>query len=174
VHRTVPTPRGGRLVKCLAIASVVVMLVGVFVAPAAAGRPEKSPDTFTDVSQVAGVCAFPVDVTYTVTAMNTYFFDANGAMTRWQIHATEQDTFSANGKTLAGLPYTYNVQVLYDRNGEVEHWYASGVASRVPLPDGHVFLSAGRVDFINHGDWVLSPDKGNPGDVAAFCAALAP
>ena len=70
------------------------MVAGVFVVPVAAGKPEKLPDTFTDVAQVAGVCAFPIDVTYSVTAFNTYFYDNSGAMTRWQIHATEQDYFS--------------------------------------------------------------------------------
>jgi len=47
--------------------------------------------------------------------------------------------------------------------------------SRVPLPDGSVFFSAGRADFTVHPGvtFLISPDMGNPGNIAAFCAALA-
>jgi hypothetical protein len=53
---------------------------------------------------------------------------------------------------------------------------ATGLAERIPLPDGSLFVSAGWVDFADHPgvDFLLSPDRGNPGNVAGFCAALSP
>jgi len=58
----------------------------------------------------------------------------------------------------------------------VTHTFASGLVEKVPLPDGSLFVSVGRVDFVAHPgvEFILSPDKGNPGNVAGFCAALAP
>ena len=60
-------------------------------------------------------------------------------------------------------------------DGEVTHVYASGLVERVPLPDGTVFLSAGRLDFAAHpgSEFRIVPDVGRSGNVAAFCAALA-
>jgi len=51
-----------------------------------------------------------------------------------------------------------------------------GAAEKIWLPDGSLFVSAGWIDFVDHPDatFVLSPDRGNPGNVAGFCAALAP
>jgi hypothetical protein len=71
------------------------------------------------------------------------------AVTRIKDHVVEQDVFSANDETLTGLPFTFNIQVLFE-DGEVTHVYASGLVERVPLPDGTVFLSAGRLDFAAH------------------------
>jgi hypothetical protein len=50
------------------------------------------------------------------------------------------------------------------------------VTSRVPLPGGTVFLTAGRADFALHPgvDFLIQPDRGAQGDVAGFCAALSP
>jgi hypothetical protein len=75
------------------------------------------------------------------------------------------------------LPYTVNEEVLFDSSGNVTHVYAEGVVERVLLPNGSLFLTAGRTDFINHpGEgFVVVPDVGTPGgDVAGFCAALSP
>ena len=103
-------------------------------------------------------------------------FDQNGALTRIYIHATEQDTFTANGKTLVGLPYTTNTQLLFDSNGNLIHQYSEGNIEKIPLPDGTLFISAGRLDFEDHpnADFLLSPDKGNQGNLAALIAALSP
>ena len=67
-----------------------------------------------------------------------------GRWQRIQIHVVEQDVFTANGQTLTGLPFTFNIRVLFE-DGEVTHVYASGLVERVPLPDGTVFLSPGRL-----------------------------
>ena len=110
----------------------------------------------------------------TFVGTETTFYDQSGEVTRLQIHVVEQDVFSANGETLTGLPFTFNLQVLFE-DGEVTHVYASGVVERVPLPDGTVFLSAGRLDFAAHpgAEFRIVPDVGRSGDVTAFCAALA-
>jgi hypothetical protein len=88
----------------------------------------------------------------------------------------EQDVFSANGKTLVGLPYNFKTALVFDRTtGELTHIYARGVASRVRLPGGDLFLTAGRIDFINHPEpFVLQPDVGAQGNIGGFCAALSP
>ena len=49
----------------------------------------------------------------------------------------------------------------------------TGGLARVPLPDGTVFKSAGRVDLTQPGiDVFIVPDTGRPLDLAPFCAAL--
>ncbi len=123
---------------------------------------------------VEDICDFPVTITATLVRTETTFYDESGEVTRIQIHVVEKDVFTANGETLTGLPYTFNIQVLFE-DGEVTHVYASGVGERVPLPDGTVFLSAGRLDFAAHpeAEFRIVPDVGRSGDVAAFCAALA-
>ena len=104
------------------------------------------------------------------------FLDESGNVTRIFVHATEQDIFSANGKSLTGIPYTYNVEVLFDSSGNVTHVYASGLVSKVVLPDGTLFVAAGRINVTAHpgAEFLLSPDVGTAGNVEGFCAALAP
>jgi hypothetical protein len=45
----------------------------------------------------------------------------------------------------------------------------------VPLPDGGLFISAGRVDIAARGfpTFVLTPDAGGTVNLDKFCAALA-
>jgi len=123
---------------------------------------------------VEDICSFPVTITATVVGTETTFYDQSGAVTTIHIHVVEQDTFTANGETFTGLPYTFNIDVLFE-DGEVTHVFASGIVERVPLPDGSVFLSAGRLDFAAHpgSDFRIVPDVGRSGNVATFCAALA-
>jgi hypothetical protein len=166
-----------RLGRQVAVLAMVALSAAVFVSAAAGAEPTKfdlPPDTFT--STVTGVCAFPVSVSYTVSGTETDFVDQSGALTMIHLHVVEQDVFSANGKTLTGLPYTFNIDVLFDSSGNLTHVYASGVVSRVPLPDGTVFFTAGRNDFVLHPgvDVLIQPDRGAQGDVAGFCAALSP
>jgi hypothetical protein len=147
---------------------------GILAQPAAAVEPTRVPIDDTDTFEVTDICDFPVTIAATLVGTETTFYDQSGEVTRIQIHVVEQDVFTANGETLTGLPYTFNLQVLFE-DGEVTHVYASGVVARVPLPDGTVFLSAGRLDFVAHpgAEFRIVPDVGRSGDVAAFCAALA-
>jgi len=159
-----------------AIAGVALAAVGS-AQPAAAAAPTREPINISATVVLTGFCAFPVNIAATVTGSQTVFTDQNGNTTRTELHAVEQDVFTANGKTLVGLPYTYNVHTLFDpQTGAVTHAYATGLVSRVPLPGGDLFLTAGRLDFAAHPEatFFLQPDVGAQGNVAGFCAALAP
>jgi hypothetical protein len=91
------------------------------------------------------------------------------------VHLVQQDTFSANGHTLTGLSYTIEVTTRFDADGNLVSDTAQGIVEKVPLPDGQMFVSAGRVNLqVDHGDIILVPDVGSSPDVDAFCAALAP
>ncbi len=160
----------------IAVTTAVLGVVG-FAQPAAAVAPTREDFTDSAVAVLPDVCAFTVTVESSVTGTRTSFVDQDGNVTRIEIHTVEQDVFTANDKRLVGLPYTFNIAVLFDPGTEdPAHVFATGVASRVPLPDGDFFLSAGRIDFIAHPDepFVLQPDVGAQGNLEGFCAALAP
>jgi hypothetical protein len=163
--------------RLLFILAAAVLGAAALAQSAAAVEPIRENFTFTDTAVLTNVCSFPVTVEFTNTGTQTLFFDQNGNLTMIQIHNVEQDVFTANGNTLVGLPYTFNLQVFFDpESGEVTHVYASGLVSRVPLPGGDFFLTAGRVDFVDHpGEtFLVQPDVGAQGNLAGFCAALSP
>jgi len=152
-----------------------LVAAGVFAASAGATQPVITHFTDTDVpGTLSGVCSFDVSISSDFRGTEIDYFDKNGALTRVYVHIVEQDTFSANGKEITGEPFTFNIEVLFDADGNVTHAFASGLVERIVLPDGTFFLSAGRLDFIAHPgvSFLISPDVGNPGNVAAFCAAL--
>jgi hypothetical protein len=160
-------------------ALTVVALCALLALPgsALAVKPTKMEFSYSEVTSVlTGVCAFDINVVSTVNGTQTDFVNESGVLTRRQFHVVEQDTFTANGKTLEGLPFTFNVEVLFDSSGNETHNYASGLVERIVLPNGDLFLSAGRIDFATHPvpGFVLTPDMGVSGDLAGFCAALAP
>ena len=161
-----------RLLVLLSLLALSAM--GVLAQPAAAIEPTRVPIDGTDTSVLTDICSFPVTINATFVGTETTFYDQSGEVTRIQIPIVEQDVFSTDDQSLTGLPFTFNIQVLFE-DGEVTHVYASGLVERVPLPDGTVFLSAGRLDFEAHpgSDFRIVPDVGRSGDVAAFCAALA-
>jgi hypothetical protein len=146
-------------------ALVGVGVMAVFAPAAAAVPPVKSEISFSDTGVLDDVCAFPITVAATGTATEIDFFDDSGALTRSQLNVTEQTTFSANGKSLATVPFTYNLSEVF----------TNGVIARVPLPDGGLFISAGRVDIAARGfpQFVLTPDEGGTVNLDGFCAALA-
>ena len=120
------------------------------------------------------LCSF--DVSYAVSTINsneTRFFDAAGNQTMFQNHQAEQDTFSANGKTLVSQVYHVTFQGFFDENGDLT-LVGNGVFIRVPLPGGGVFIGAGRVNSFGNSSIVLSPDHGAFKNVDRFCAALSP
>jgi hypothetical protein len=160
----------------LVVTAAALGIIGL-AQPAAADPPTREDLDVTDTAVLTDICSFPITVDLRQTGRVTVFTDRNGNTTRVEVHAVEQDVFTANGKTLVGLPYTYNIHVLFDRDtGEVTHSYATGVVSRVQLPGGDLFLTAGRLDFIAHPDaaFLLQPDVGTQGNLQGFCAALAP
>jgi hypothetical protein len=159
----------------------VVFLVAagavIFALSAVADRPTRIPfEGLTFSSVITDVCAFPINIDSTISGTEIDYVDQSGALTRVFIHEVEQDTFTANGQTLVGTPFTFNIEELFDSNGNVTHIFASGLFETIPLPDGSLFISAGRADFTQHPGvaFLLSPDMGNPGNLAGFCAALSP
>jgi hypothetical protein len=159
-----------------AIAGAALAAVGL-AQPAAAAAPTRQDINLSGSAVLTGVCAFPVTITFTQTGSQTTFTDQNGNTTRLELHTVEQDVFTTNGKTLVGLPYTTNARVLIDpQTGDITNFYAAGLISRVRLPGGDLFLTAGRLDVTAHpgASFFLQPDVGAQGNVAGFCAALAP
>ena len=91
---------------------------GVLAHPAAATPPTRVPIDDTDQFEVTDICSFPVTIDATFVGTETTFYDQSGEVTRIQIHNVEQDVFTANGQTLTGLPFTFNLRVLFE-DGEV-------------------------------------------------------
>lgn len=163
--------------------------LGLATSTALAQKPVKSEFTWPNgPSAMEGICSFPVGVNGIMNVTQHEFYDQSGLLIRWDWHVVEQDTFyyvthyDENGtpifgeNKLVGIPFTFNIQFLFDSEGNLTHVYADGVTEKIWLPDGSLFISAGRVDFAAHAfpAFILSPDKGNPGNIAKFCAALAP
>jgi hypothetical protein len=173
-----PSTRRGRLLvrRLTIIILVAAVSTAIFALPAAAAAPTKTSFSGTMSGVATDVCPFPitVDSTFSLTEMD--FVDGSGALTRIYVHQLEQDTFTAHGKSLVGTEFTANYEMLFDSSGHTTHVYADGVVEKIRLPDGSLFISAGRLDFKAHpgAGYILSPDKGNPGNIAGFCAALAP
>jgi len=161
--------------------TLLVLLVGAVVlavlAPmAAADGPVVVHKTSSLTSVLTGTCAFPITVDSTMTETDRFFSDENGLLIRASAHVVEQDSFSANGKALVGEPYTFNLQAFFDSSGNITEEYADGIIESVPLPDGSVFQSAGRVDFGAQGfpSFTVLPDWGSARNLDGFCAALSP
>lgn len=122
---------------------------------------------------VPDFCAFPITITATATGHGRDFYDKDGNLFRGSFTIHEQDTFTANGKTLVGEPYAFHLENSYDSNGNYSSIVGTGITEKVRLPDGTLFVGAGW--YIRPGaGYYLTPDKGNSGNIAGFCAALAP
>jgi hypothetical protein len=121
-----------------------------------------------------GICSFPLEVTSSFRGTETDFFDQGGELVRTHLHVAEQDTFSANGKTRTGEPYHFNIFISFE-NGKVTAVLARGVAEKIRLPNGELFLSAGVIDFLAQGvSFSIRTDRGRTGDIDGLCAALSP
>ena len=165
------------MLRRLSVVFLVAVGAVIFALSAVADRPTRIPfEGVTFSSVLTDVCAFPINVDSTISGFEIDYVDQSGALTRIFVHQVEQDTFTANGKTLVGTPFTFNTEILFDSDGNVTHVFASGLFETIPLPDGSLFVSAGRADFTQHPGvgFLLSPDRGNPGNLAGFCAALSP
>ena len=152
---------------------LVISALGISTTTVLADKPimyEFGP--FTEEGEISGVCSFPVSLSSTATLSGIDFVDKSGVITRTHWHFVAQDTLTANGKTLVGIPYTYNITVLWDSFGNPTGWYLNGVFEKIPLPDKGLYNPAGRSDLTENIDFTLSPDNGTSGNVAGFCAAL--
>jgi hypothetical protein len=163
-----------RTVLALGLVLAAATSAGVFASVAAADRPVVSHFTSTATATLTDACSFPVIVDSTADLTETDFVDQSGALTRVSFHGVEQDTFSANGHTLVGEPFHLDVVAVFDSNGNVTNIYGQGITEEVRLPDGSLFIAAGRVDFVAHGSpaFLLTPDVGATVNLDGFCAAL--
>jgi hypothetical protein len=163
----------GRFVLALAL---VLSALGFSASTVQAGSSERYEWTITIPADFSNVCSFTIHVESFYSVSETVFFDNNGVLTKIQRHVNGQDTFSANGKTIVALPYSFNVRLGFDSAGNVIQYDISGIHEKIRLPDGSLFITAGWTDGMLHPgeDFVMIPDKGNQGKVADFCAALAP
>jgi hypothetical protein len=160
----------------LLIGLVAVVALAVFAPAAAANPPVMVHKTSSLTTVLTGACAFPITVDATMTETDRFFSDQNGVLTSANADVTEQDSFSANGKSLTGDPYSFSLHATFDSSGNITQLYADGVVERVPLPDGRAFQAAGSVNFGAQGfpDFSVTPNAGSSRNLAGFCAALAP
>jgi hypothetical protein len=160
----------------IGLALATATSAAVFASTAAADRPIVSHFTLTQTATLTDACSFPITVDSTADLTETDFVDQSGALTRLTFDGVDQDTFTANGNTLVGEPYHLHVTFVFDESGNVTHIYGQGIVEEVRLPDGSLFIAAGRADFVAHGTpaFLLTPDVGATVNLAGFCAALAP
>jgi hypothetical protein len=155
-----------------AIAAAVLSLLFASAAGAGASRPDKFtfeggfslPDT--------SICGFSVLVTET--SSNVIIRHEGQAGTHVLAHATVQDSFSANGVTLVGEPYRQTISLDFSPSGDLEKAFTVGVYEKLRLPDGSLFIAAGRLDLLTstQDQFILTPDNGVVRNQDAFCAAL--
>jgi hypothetical protein len=158
-------------------AVAIFMALGLLAVPVTAAATEPIISHYTQTADVtiSGVCAFDLAIHATIQVTEIDYFDNSGVFVRVYLHATEQDTFTGPGGSLTSVPYTYNVEAQFDSNGDTTSWVVDGVVLRIPLPNGKLFVSAGKINVLNHRgtQFFISPDFGRSGNLTAFCAALA-
>jgi hypothetical protein len=143
--------------------------------PAAAAPPLIEPIVDEiDMIELEGVCSRSISIAPEISGTQRAYLDRNGNVTMLILHVVEQDTFSANGVTLVGDPFTYNFQVTFDTSGNITHIYNSGLIEKIRLPDGSLFfITAGRLDWIEtDAVFRLWPDVGTRENRARFCSAF--
>src|SRR5262245_39498270 len=87
-----------------------LLALAVAVPVAGAASPTSEDVNFTGSTALAAgeLCSFPVELDAVEHGTTTTFYDSDGAIVKRIGHIVEQDSFSANGKTLVGEPYQYN------------------------------------------------------------------
>ncbi len=165
-----------KLMRLVLAIMITLGMLGISSSVASAAPPVMGDYSYTVRFDITDICEFPITLEATNNVHYILFFDDNGALTREKDTILEQDSFSANGKTLVGYPFHWNMFWSFDSSGKVVSNYSSGPLEMIPLPDGSLFISAGRVNGLNHpgASFIITPDMGHSGDIEAFCAALAP
>ena len=161
-----------RAAACAAAGFVALGLAGAPLSSASADPPTREDlGSLTVITVLNDLCGFPVTNTSTQTGF--VITSADGLTRKYSV--VEQDSFSANGKTLDGLPYSFNLFLHFDADGNITSFWATGVTVRVPISQGVTFRAAGRLNFLNATeDFAWEPDFGGSQNHDAFCAALAP
>ncbi len=156
----------------LAMGSVVALMLAIVPtvseAPADAEHGTQ-PISFTDIP-IDGVCPFTFRLSAQGTTVYNVVFTANGVRTGLDFMTTETDTLvGPNNVPLVSRPYTSKEHITFDAAGNGHDFVTGNIATFI-LPDGSVFMSAGRVTSV--GGYVIVPDFGRAGNVNALCAAL--
>jgi len=149
-------------------------LLAISASAALATKPEKSHVSVDTNYQITNVCSFAFSIDSHADIFAIHYFDKSGNLIRIYNHVTEKDTFIANGKTLVGLPFVFDINALFTADGTMTSLTAVGVVEKVRLPNGKLFFSAGFVDYLAHPDeqFILTADRGISGSIPALCAAL--
>ena len=159
-------------IRLFGVAAVVASTVVLSAAGASAVRPSKEPFEEVITQTVTSLCDFPIAVTFVISGTSTTFPGSTEGNDRVVIHQTAQDTFTANGTTLVGEPYTATATLQFS-NFEVVSAVVVGVIEKVRLPDGSTFMGAGWTDLLTSTtDIIVVPDHGVAKGQDAFCAAL--
>ena len=159
-----------KLLFCVFIAAISALVPG----SASAAQPVISHYT-QDLGPfvITNVCSAPIEVSGHIVVSETDYFDANGAPIRMYLRAVETDTFTGPARSLTSDPYVYGTWFGFDDSGNIDSGYIAGVIVRVRLPDGSLFVSAGRVVLHPNGPvFTFSPDFGRSGNLSALCGAL--
>ena len=168
---------GGRRprLSLLGLALAVVIACAVVSPSASAATPSITSGSVTiPVHPLDGVCPFELQSGSTFFYTERDYLDSNGNLIGQGFHLREQDTFSNNGVTLTSDWWEANFDISFDAEGNPTI-FINGIVERVHLPDGSLFISAGRVDYSADGfpDFVIAPDQGGIHNLNGFCAALA-
>ena len=156
------------------VVTLVALGYGGIVAPASAAPPERTHISYGGVAfPVEGLCPFVItNLVLVGEADQTTHFDGAGRITMVHLHFDQQDALSANGHTLVGDPYTATGAIYYDESGNVTSMIFQGVLQKVTLPDGRLFIGAGRVNVDPLTGFALLPDHGATQNLDGLCAAL--
>jgi hypothetical protein len=159
--------------KALGVVTATAALLCMSATGAAADRPLKEhfDDDPIEISNTS-LCGFEIQIGIKFSAVETLFLDKAGDVVRAHVHGIEQDTFSANGVTLVGERYRFLIKTEFV-DGELVEAHGSGMFEKVRLPDGKIFMAAGRLDFLaTTVDFIIDPDSGVLKNQDAFCDAL--
>jgi len=173
-------PKRPKLTLLCSLVAAIVMCA--FAANAGASTPVFFGGSFpVPVHQLDGVCPFELMSGSSISFTAHWYYDSNGVLVREEFFLKEQDTFiGPNGATLVSDPFELNFHYTggFDADGNPTSAtlaFINAIVERVHLPDGSLFLSAGRVDYSADGFplFVIVPDHGGIHNLDGFCAALA-
>lgn len=118
--------KGVAMRKALVVLGAIVV-VAAFAPVTAPDQPVTFPFAFSQTAPLVGACPFDITVDSIVSGRGTVLTYKSGAR-REQYHVNEQDRFSVNGKSLSGVPFTFNATWIFDSNGIPTSVVGSGVA----------------------------------------------
>lgn len=131
----------------LAATALALTALAAFAPNAEANTQTISPVDVT-VDATYNVCSFPISEMAHNVGFRIRFYDNNGEKYKaiWQI--TGQDVLSANDKSLTSDPYNWSAELDFAPGNVLISESVTGVAEKLVLPDGTLFLSAGWIDWL--------------------------